>query len=311
MDHALKLCKSAAMNGRQNVPAIHRSMSTRIALGDRLPPHAYFVVSAVFHYLGPAFAVLLFARVEPLGVAWLRIASAALIFAMWRRPWRYFLQQGAAARCNIVGLGVVLGCMNLCFYLAIDRLPLGTVGAIEFLGPIVLALAGTRTRRNVVALAVAVAGVWMLTHVRFAGAPMGFVYAFANCALFMLYIVLGHRAAKDGGGEGIDRLAAAMLVALLLVMPFGLRDAAVALANPGLLVAGIGIGISSSVIPYVCDQLAMARLPRATFALLLALLPAMASAIGIVVLHQIPGSIEMTSIALVIVGVKLHRISRR
>lgn len=299
------------MNDEQDIPARQRLASTKITVGDRLPPHMYFLVSAVFHYLGPAFAVLLFARVEPLGVAWLRIASAALIFAVWRRPWRYFLLQGAAARWNIVGLGVVLGCMNICFYLAIDRLPLGTVGAIEFLGPIALALAGTRTQRNVVALAVAVAGVWMLTHVRFAGAPTGFVYAFANCALFMLYIVLGHRAAKDGGGEGIDRLAAAMLVALLLVMPFGLRDAAVALASPGLLAAGIGIGISSSVIPYVCDQLAMARLPRATFALLLALLPATASVIGIVVLHQMPGSIEMTGIALVIVGVKLHQVSRR
>jgi inner membrane transporter RhtA len=299
------------MNDEQDIPVIHRLARTQIALGERLPPHLYFIVSAVFHYLGPAFAVLLFARVEPLGVAWLRIASAALIFAVWRRPWRYFLQQGAAARWNIVGLGVVLGCMNICFYLAIDRLPLGTVGAIEFLGPIALALAGTRTRRNVMALAVAVAGVWMLTHVRLAGAPMGFVYAFANCVLFMLYIVLGHRAAKDGGGEGIDRLAAAMLVALLLVMPFGLHDAAAALVSPGLLAAGIGIGISSSVIPYVCDQLAMARLPRATFALLLALLPATASVIGIVVLHQIPGTIEMIGIALVIVGVKLHRTSRR
>jgi inner membrane transporter RhtA len=299
------------MNDEQDIPTVHPLTSTQIALGDRLPPHQYFIVSAVFHYLGPAFAVLLFARVEPLGVAWLRIASAALIFAAWRQPWRYFLTQNIAARWNIVALGVVLGCMNICFYLAIDHLPLGTVGAIEFLGPIALALAGTRTRRNVVALAVAVAGVWMLTHVRFAGAPTGFVYAFANCALFMLYIVLGHRAAKDGGGEGIDRLAAAMLVALLLVMPFGLHDAAVALASPALLAAGIGIGISSSVIPYVCDQLAMARLPRATFALLLALLPATASVIGIVVLHQIPGSIEMAGIALVIVGVKLHRVSRR
>lgn len=299
------------MDDEQNIPVIQRPTSTQIALGERLPPHVYFVVSAVFHYLGPAFAVLLFARVGPPGVAWLRIASAALIFAVWRRPWRYVLQQGAAARWNIVGLGVVLGCMNICFYLAIDRLPLGTVGAIEFLGPIALALAGTRTRRNVVALAVAVAGVWMLTHVRLAGAPMGFVYAFANCALFMLYIVLGHRAAKDGGGEGIDRLAAAMLVALLLVMPFGLHDAVVALVSPALLAAGIGIGISSSVIPYVCDQLAMARLPRATFALLLALLPATASMIGIVVLHQMPSPIEMTGIALVIVGVNLHRVSRR
>lgn len=299
------------MDDEQNIPVIQRPTSTQIALGERLPPHVYFVVSAVFHYLGPAFAVLLFARVGPPGVAWLRIASAALIFAVWRRPWRYVLQQGAAARWNIVDLGVVLGCMNICFYLAIDRLPLGTVGAIEFLGPIALALAGTRTRRNVVALAVAVAGVWMLTHVRLAGAPMGFVYAFANCALFMLYIVLGHRAAKDGGGEGIDRLAAAMLVALLLVMPFGLHDAVVALVSPALLAAGIGIGISSSVIPYVCDQLAMARLPRATFALLLALLPATASMIGIVVLHQMPSPIEMTGIALVIVGVNLHRVSRR
>jgi len=299
------------MDNERNLAAIQRLGPARVALGERLPPHVYFIVSAVFHYLGPAFAVLLFARVEPLGVAWLRIASAALIFAAWRRPWRYFLQQGAAARWTIVALGVVLGCMNICFYLAIDRLPLGTVGAIEFLGPIALALAGMRTRRNVVALSVAVAGVWMLTHVRLAGAPMGFAYAFANCALFMLYIVLGHRAAKDGGSEGIDRLAAAMLVALLLVMPFGLRDAAAALTSPGLLAAGIGIGVSSSVIPYVCDQLAMARLPRATFALLLALLPATASVIGIVVLHQIPTAIEMTGIALVIAGVKLHRAGRR
>ena len=295
------------MNAGQHIPLVRRRLSTENTAGQRLPPHVYFIVSAVFHYLGPAFAVLLFAHVEPLGVAWLRIASAALIFAAWRKPWRHVLRQDAAARWNIVGLGVVLGCMNVCFYLAIDHLPLGTVGAIEFLGPIALALIGTRTWRNAAALAVAVAGVWMLTHVRLAGAPMGFMYAFANCALFMLYIVLGHRAAEDGGGAGIDRLASAMLVALLVVMPFGLHDASVALASPGLLAAGIGIGVSSSVIPYVCDQLAMARLPRATFALLLALLPATASAIGIVVLHQVPGAIEMAGIALVIVGVKLHR----
>jgi Predicted permease, DMT superfamily len=288
-----------------------RSPSPGTSLDERLPPQLYFVVSAVFHYLGPAFAVLLFSRVEPLGVAWLRITSAGVIFALWRRPWRYFLQQDANVRWNVVALGTVLGCMNVCFYLAIARLPLGTVGAIEFIGPIALALVGVRTQRNIVALAVAVAGVWMLTHVRIAGAPLGFLFAFANCGLFMLYIVLGHRVARDGGSAGVDRLAAAMLVALLVVMPLGLHDAAVAFASPALLAAGIGIGVSSSVIPYICDQLAMARLPRATFALLLALLPATASMIGIVVLHQIPSPAEMTGIALVIVGVTLHRTSRR
>jgi Predicted permease, DMT superfamily len=276
-----------------------------------MPPPLYFVASAVFHYLGPAFAVLLFARVEPLGVAWLRIASAALIFAAWRRPWRHFGQMSAATRWNIASLGVVLGGMNACFYLAIARLPLATVGAIEFLGPIGLALAGLRTQRNTVALALVVAGVWLLTRLRLAGTPLGFVFAFANCALFTLYIVLGHRVANDGGGNVIDRLAAAMLVALVAVTLIGIRPAVPALLSLPLLAAGIGVGVTSSVIPYVCDQLAMARLPRASFAMLLALLPATACLVGAVVLHQLPGRTETIGIALVAAGIAIHHEARR
>jgi len=143
--------------------------------------------------------------------------------------------------------------------------------------------------------------------VRFAGAPVGYLFAFANCALFVLYIVLGHRIAAEGGASGIDRLAAAMLIAMVAASPFGLGDIGPALRDPLLLGAGIGVGIVSSVIPYVCDQLAMARLPRATFALLLALLPATASAIGILLLDQIPTSHEVMGIALVIGAVALHR----
>ena len=97
--------------------------------------------------------------------------------------------------------------MNCCFYEAIARLPLGTVGAIEFLGPIALAAVGLRTPRNLAALIAAAAGVYLLTDVRIAGEPLGFLFAFANCALFVLYIVLGHRIAADGGTAGIDRLA--------------------------------------------------------------------------------------------------------
>ncbi|MGI8854407.1 MAG: EamA family transporter [Thermomicrobiales bacterium] len=274
---------------------------------DHMPPHVFFFVSAIFHYLGPAFAVLLFARVDVLGVAWLRIASAAVIFAVWRRPWRLFAAQSWPQRRTLIALGVVLGAMNSCFYLAIARLPLGTVGALEFLGPITLAAIGARTRRNFIALAFAVAGVWFLTDVRLAGQPLGFAFAFANCALFMLYVILGHRIAQDGGAQGIDRLGAAMLVALLTVMPIGITAAAPVFAHPYLLLAGIGVGVCSSVIPYVCDQLAMARLPRATFALLLALLSASATMIGIIVLTQIPTPAEVIGIALVMCGVFLHR----
>src|SRR5579885_1387588 len=153
---------------------------------NRLPPQAYFAVSAVFHYLGPAFAVLLFAHVSVLGVAWLRIASAAVVFAIWRRPWRLLLHSPWSRLRTLVGLGVVLAAMNACFYLAIARLPLGTVGAIEFLGPILLAAVGVRTRRNVLALLLAVAGGSLLADVRLAGEPLGFLYAALNCALFML-----------------------------------------------------------------------------------------------------------------------------
>jgi inner membrane transporter RhtA len=273
----------------------------------RIPPHAYFFVSAIFHYLGPAFAVLLFSNVSVLGVAWFRIASAAVVFALWRRPWRMFLRISWTNRRTLLALGIVLGLMNACFYLAISRLPLGTVGAIEFLGPITLAALGVRTPRNIAALLLAAGGGWLLTDARFAGQPLGFVFAFANCVFFMLYVVLGHRIAQDGGAAGIDRLGAAMLIALVTITPIGFTGALPAMTQPLLLLAGIGVGICSSVIPYVCDQLAMARLPRATFALLLSLLPASAAVIGIVLLHQIPQLSEIAGIILVAGGIALHQ----
>jgi inner membrane transporter RhtA len=275
-----------------------------------VPPHVFFLISAVFHYLGPAFAVLLFAAVAPLGVAFLRIASAAVIFACWRRPWRLWPALDSADRRRVAALGIVLALMNASFYLAIARLPLGTVGAIEFLGPIALALAGLRSLRNAAALACAVAGVAILTDLRLAAEPLGFVFAAANCGLFVLYVVLGHRIAGDGGSAGIDRLAAAMVVATVVSLPIGLADAVPALGDPILLAAGAGVGICSSVIPYVCDQLALARLPRATFALLLSLLPATAVIIGALVLQQWPGLPDLAGVGLVMLGVGLHRSTR-
>jgi len=273
----------------------------------KVPPHVFFFISAIFHYLGPAFAVLLFANVSVPGVAWFRIASAALVFAVWRRPWRMFMDISWKQRYILLALGSVLALMNVCFYVAISRVPLSTVGAIEFLGPIVLAALGARTPRNLAALVLAASGGWLLTDVRFSGEPIGFLFAFANCALFMLYVVLGHRIAQDGGATGIDRLGAAMLIALVVITPIGISGALPAMSQLPLLLAGIGVGICSSVIPYVCDQLAMARLPRATFALLLSLLPASATIIGILVLHQLPTLPESLGILLVAGGVALHR----
>jgi inner membrane transporter RhtA len=259
----------------------------------------YFLVSAVFHYLGPAFAVLLFASVDPLGVAWLRIVTAAAVFALWRRPWRIWR---SAPKKAALALGITIAAMNTVFYLAIDRLPLATVGAIEFLGPIALAVAGFRRMRNFAALALAIAGVALLTQVRLTGQPTGFVLAFGNCALFVAYVGLSKRISNR---DGIDRLALSMMVAAIAITPAAVGQTG--LNHPKAVLAGIGVGICSSVIPYACDQLALRTMSRAAFALMLSLLPATATAIGLIVLAQRPRTLELAGVALVVAAVGVHR----
>jgi inner membrane transporter RhtA len=262
--------------------------------------YGYLVTSAVFHYLGPAFAVLLFARVDVLGVAWLRIAAAAIVLGLWRRP-----RLPREGRGLVLAWGAVLAAMNCCFYLALDRLPLATVASIEFLPVVALAALGVRTPRNAAALVLAVAGVVCVTGFQVSGDDaLGLAFAAANAAGFAAYIVLGHRVA---GGEGIDGLALAMLIAFVAVTPAAGWAALPAFSDPVAIAASAGVGVCSSVIPYVADQLAMALVPRATYALAVALLPATAAIIGVIVLAQVPSPREAAGVALVVAGVALHQ----
>jgi inner membrane transporter RhtA len=281
--------------------------STLNRAADALPPHVWFGVSAVFHYLGPAFAVLLFPSVGVLGVAWMRIASAALIFAPITRPWVTIRQADARTRRLLLALGVCLAVMNSSFYLALERLPMSLVAAIEFVGTIGIALYGLRTKRNVLALSLAVLGVLVLINVKWSSDATGLAWAFLNGAFFVAYIILGHKISESGASGGVERLGAAMAIAFIAVMPIGFIQAMHALTNPWLLAAGIGVGLCSSVIPYVCDQIAMSRLPRASFALMLTLLPASAAIIGALVLAQMPTLRDVAGIALVMIGVAIHR----
>jgi inner membrane transporter RhtA len=281
------------------------SMLNRAA--DALPPHIWFAVSAVFHYLGPAFAVLLFPSVGVLGVAWMRIASAALIFAPITRPWTTMRNADARIRRLLLVLGVCLAAMNSSFYLALDRLPMSLVAAIEFIGTIGIALYGLRTPRNLLALVVAVCGVLLLIDVKWSSDAVGLAWAFLNGTLFVAYVILGHQISEGGASGGVERLGAAMAIAFVAVMPIGLTQATHALSDSWLLAAGIGVGLCSSVVPYVCDQIAMSRLPRASFALMLTLLPASAAIIGAIVLAQIPSMWDTLGISLVMAGVAIHR----
>jgi inner membrane transporter RhtA len=223
------------------------------------------------------------------------------VFALWRRPWHVLRNP------TVITWGIVLALMNCCFYAAIDRLHLATVAAIEFLPVIVLAAVGARSKRNAAALALAVPGVYLLTGVHLVGEPLGVALALANAGLFAAYIVLAHRVASDPEIPGIDGLGAAMLVALVAVTPLAGWAAAPAFADPVALLAGVGVGVSSSVIPYVADQLAMARLTRGAYALMVSLLPATATVVGLIVLTQVPSLTDAAGIALVIAGVALHR----
>jgi inner membrane transporter RhtA len=282
-------------------------MSVRATTSGRLtgslPPQWLFVLGAVSQYVGSACAVLLFASVPAAGVAWLRVVAAAGALLAWRRPWR---SAWTASRLGLVAaFGCALAAMNVCFYLALDHLPLGTTVAIEFLGPISVAALGSRTRRDAGALALAAAGVLLLADVHVAGSPLGVALALATGGLWSLYVVLGHRVATEPGIRPQDGLAAAMAIGALATVPL-VGQAAPAFGSPALLGACVLVGLASSVVPYALEQVAMQRLPRARFALLLSLLPATAAVAGAVILGQVPGVLEAAGIALVVAASSLR-----
>jgi inner membrane transporter RhtA len=274
------------------------------AIVARLPAPSLFILGALSQYVGAALAVLLFASVPAAGVAWLRVVAAAAVLVAWRRPWR---RAWPRARLRLVSaFGLALGLMNLCFYLAIDRLPLGTAVAIEFCGPIAVAALGSRTPRDVAALVVAAVGVLALADVHVGGSPGGLALAGAAGIFWAAYIVLGHRLAGDTAIRAQEGLALGMAIGALGLAPVLVSSAAPALSNPLLLGACLLVGIASSVVPYALEQIAMRRLARARFALLLALLPATAAIVGAVVLGQVPGLVEAAGIAAVVLAASLR-----
>ncbi len=274
------------------------------SLPHRVPPPSLFVLGAISQYVGSALAVLLFVSVPAAGVAWLRVLASAAVLVAWRRPWR---ARWPAARLRLVAaFGLTLGIMNVAFYEAIDRIPLGTAVAIEFCGPITVAALGSRTRRDFAALLLAAAGILALTDVHIAGSPEGLALAAAAGVFWAGYVVIGHRLAADDDFSSQDGLALAMAIGAIGLAPLLLPSAAPAFESVPLLAACLGVGVLASVIPYGLEQIAMRRLPRARFALLLALLPATAAIVGAIILGQIPGVLEAVGIALIVAAASLR-----
>jgi inner membrane transporter RhtA len=271
----------------------------------RVPAPVLFVVGGVSMYVGAALAVGLFDRLAPSAVAVLRLIGAAAVLLAWRRPpaaaWR------GARLLRSAAFGLATGLMNLAFYEAIARLPLGTAVAIEFCGPVAVAAVASRRPRDVAAVALAAAGVLLIADVRWSASPAGLVWALAAAAMWAAYIVLGARVAT--GGNGVDDMAVGFGAAAVLLSPvllLGLSDHPATLLEPAVLVLGLGVGVLSSVVPYALDQVVLRRVGRARFAVLLALLPVTATVVGLVALAQVPGPGEALGIAAVVAAVALR-----
>ena len=262
----------------------------------------FFMAGAVSQYLGAAVGVFLFETTEPATVAWLRAAAAALVLLAWRRPWRRawtWRSTGAAAAFGLVTVG-----MNVAFYEAIARIPLGTAVAVEFVGPVAVATLGSRRARDVAAVALVVGGVVLLAGVQTDVDPVGLLFALLAAALWAGYILVGKSVAD--AGAGLDSLAVGMAVAAVASSPLlvgvQLGTDAAAFGDARTWVFGMGVGVLSSVIPYALDQPVLATMGRARFALLLALLPATAAVVGAAVLAQYPTPVELAGIALVMLA---------
>ena len=264
-----------------------------------------FVAGAVSQYLGAAIGVGMFDTTEPSTVAWLRAAAAGAALLLWRRPWR----TGMTRRDVVVAIqfGLVTIAMNVAFYEAIARIPLGTAVAVEFLGPVAVAALGSRRGVDVVAAGIACVGVVLLAGVEFRADPVGFGFALLSAALWAGYILLGKRVAD--GGEGLDSLAVGMAIGAAASAPFVLipqaRIDSSVFVDSRTWLLGAAIGLLSTAIPYALDQVALKVVGRATFALLLALLPATATVIGIMVLLQTPSVAEFLGIGLVVLALLL------
>jgi inner membrane transporter RhtA len=253
------------------------------------------LVAAVSPQIGAAFAVTLFDELGPAGAAFLRLVFAAIVlWVIWRPRLAGDLRLAGA-------FGGALGLMNWSFYEAIDRLPLGVAVTIEFAGPLLVAVIGSRRPFDGVWTALAAAGIVLLVDPGGGSVDaVGVGFALAAAACWMAYIYLSKRiGATFSGGSG---LALAMAVGALIVLPAGVVQAGGALREPDLLGSALVVAIVSSVLPYSLDLEALRRLPEAVFGVLMSLDPAVAALAGLVVLDQDLGAHELVAIAMVVVA---------
>ena len=260
-----------------------------------IPPTGLLLGGIISVQLGAALAKGLFPLVGAAGSAGVRLMFAAVVLLV---AWRPTLRMSRRQWVVVLGYGAVLGLMNLAFYEALQRLPLGITVTIEFLGPLSIALAGSRRWLDAVWALLAGAGVFLLADVGGGASLLGVLFALAAAACWAAYILLGAKLGEaTAGGTG---LAIGMAVGALVVAPFGVAEAGSALLNPTILIIGFGVALLSSVIPYSLELEALRKMPPRLFGVLMSVEPAVAALAGVLILHENLRPLQWLAIMLVV-----------
>jgi inner membrane transporter RhtA len=269
---------------------------------DTATPEALFVLSAVAQYTGATIANLLFDEVAPESVAWVRVIGGALgLLLVARGAWRGWSRRDLVAAAIF---GIATAGMNVCFYMALSRTDLGKSVAMEFIGPIAVAAAMTRTTRNAFALVLAATGVVILGGVEIGDNRAGVLWILATSSLWAAYIVVGSRVAQVG--RGVAGLGVGLAIGAIALAPVGAPNSGPVFSDVRLLVLCLLVGVLSNSIGYGIDQHVLRRIPVRRFSLLLALLPVTALAFGWIALDQTPAGLDLAGIAIVLAGVALQ-----
>lgn len=260
-------------------------------------PALAILAALVSQNIGAAFAKHLFPQVGSDGVTALRVGLSALLLLLAMRPWRTL--PARADLPNLALYGVTLGCMNLLIYHAFALIPLGIAVAIEVTGPLAVVVLSSRRPRDLAWVACAALGLWLLLPLDGAARldPRGVAFALGAALCWALYIVTGKRASALRGG---DAVAWGMLAAALFTVPFGVAHAGAALLAPAVLGLGLAVALLSSALPYTLEMLALKRLPRRVFGILVSSAPAVAALAGFLVLGEQLGALQWLAIGLIV-----------
>lgn len=247
--------------------------------------------------IGSALATHLFADIGAAGTVLLRTVFGAAVLALF---WHPVARSMDRSTLRDIGLfAITLGGMNLCFYESLERLPLGIAVMLEFVGPLVVAIAGTRNRLDLLWVGLAASGILLLAPDIGDGLDAaGVALALTAGAFWGLYILMSARVGR--GPAGLGGLTTAMIVASVLLLPVGIADGGAELIAPEILAVGFGVAILSSAIPYTVELEALRRLPERVFGVLLSIEPAIGAIVGLIVLGQQLAGTEVVAIALVV-----------